>query len=60
MEKIAEEQAISVSTGRYRMKKLYTLANVSTKTEFVELFRRYIHSDRIFDDFEEGNWNQED
>lgn len=60
MEKIAEEQAISVSTGRYRMKKLYALANVSTKTEFVQLFRRYIHSDRIFDDFEDGNWNQED
>ncbi len=60
MEQIAEEQAVSVSTGRYRMKKLYALANVSTKTEFVELFRRYIHSDRIFDDFEEGSWNQEE
>lgn len=60
MEQIAEEQAISVSTGRYRLKKLYALANVSSKAEFVTLFQRYIHNDRIFDDFEEGSWNQEE
>lgn len=60
MEQIAEEQAISVSTGRYRIKKLYALTNVATKAEFVELFRRYIHSDRIFEDYENGSWNTEE
>ena len=60
METIADEQAISVSTGRYRLKKLYAMTHVTNKAKFVALFQRYIHSDRIFDDFEEGSWNQEE
>lgn len=57
MESLAERLAISVSTGRYRMKKIYALAGVDNKADFVLLFRRYIQSFRIFDDFEEGSWN---
>ena len=51
VEKIAEELFISVGTARYRLKKLYGAANVAGKTEFMELFHRYIGNEKIFDDF---------
>lgn len=57
VETIAEHQYISVGTARYRLKKLYTAANVGGKNEFVELFRRYIGNDRIFDDYS-GNFRE--
>ena len=59
VEKIAEEQYISVGTARYRLKKIYTAANVSSKTEFVELFHRYIGNEKIFDDYL-GNFREND
>ena len=57
VEKIAEELFISVGTARYRLKKLYSAANVSSKMDFIELFRRYIGNDKIFDDFT-GNFEE--
>ena len=51
VEKIAEELFISVGTARYRLKKLYSVANVAGKMEFIDLFKRYIGNDKIFDDF---------
>lgn len=60
METVAESLSISVSTGRYRLKKIYALAGVKNKAAFVSLFRRYIQNFRIFDDYEEGSWQKED
>lgn len=57
VEKIAEELFISVGTARYRLKKLYSAANVAGKQEFMELFRRYIGNEKIFDDFT-GNFEE--
>ena len=57
VETIAEQQYISVGTARYRLKKLYTAANVTTKSEFVALFNRYIGNDRIFEDYT-GNFRE--
>ena len=57
MEDIAEELSISISTGRYRIKRIYAAANVSTKAEFLNLFKRYITNDKIFSDFEKGYSN---
>lgn len=57
VEKIAEELFISVGTARYRLKKLYSVANVAGKVEFIDLFRRYIGNDKIFDDFT-GNFEE--
>lgn len=51
VETIADQQFISVGTARYRLKKLYTAANVTTKAEFVTLFNRYIGNERIFEDY---------
>jgi hypothetical protein len=51
VEKIAEELFISVGTARYRLKKLYSAANVAGKVEFIDLYKRYIGNDKIFDDF---------
>jgi len=51
VERIAEEQYISVGTARYRLKKIYTAANVSNKNDFLELFTRYIGNEKLFDDF---------
>ena len=59
VEKIAEEQYISVGTARYRLKKIYSAASVSSRTEFVELFNRYIGNDKIFDDYT-GNFREND
>ena len=57
VEKIAEDLFISVGTARYRLKKLYSAANVAGKVEFLELYRRYIGNDKIFDDFT-GNFEE--
>jgi DNA-binding LacI/PurR family transcriptional regulator len=57
VEKIAEDLFISVGTARYRLKKLYGVANVTNKMEFMELFKRYINNDKIFDDFT-GNFQE--
>jgi len=57
VEKIAEELFISVGTARYRLKKLYSAASVSSKMEFIDLFKRYIGNDKIFDDFT-GNFEE--
>ena len=57
VEKIAEDLFISVGTARYRLKKLYGVANVTNKMEFIELFKRYINNDKIFDDFT-GNFQE--
>ena len=54
VERIAEELFISVGTARYRLKKLYSAANVAGKVEFIELFHRYIGNEKIFDDFTGG------
>lgn len=54
VERIAEELFISVGTARYRLKKLYSAANVAGKGEFIELFHRYIGNEKIFDDFTGG------
>ncbi|MEN6593930.1 MAG: substrate-binding domain-containing protein [Clostridiaceae bacterium] len=51
LEALAEQLYISGGTVRYRLKKIYASANVSTKSEFVELFRHYIHDDAIFERF---------
>lgn len=59
VEKIAEDLFISVGTARYRLKKLYLAANVSTKAEFVALFEHYIGSDKIFEDYL-GNFDEND
>ncbi len=57
VEKIAEELFISVGTARYRLKKLYSAANVAGKVEFIDLYKRYIGNDKIFDDFT-GNFQE--
>lgn len=57
VEAIAERQFISVGTARYRLKKLYTAANVTTKNDFVALFNRFIGNDRIFEDYT-GNFQE--
>ena len=59
IEKIAEDQYISVGTARYRLKKIYTSAGVSNKTDFLELFRRYIGNEKIFDDYL-GDFREDD
>ena len=51
IEKIAEDLYISVGTARYRLKKIYSSANVTNKTDFLDLFRRYIGNEKIFDDY---------
>jgi len=53
LEALAEQLYISGGTVRYRLKKIYAAANVSTKSEFVELFRQYIHDSAIFGRFSE-------
>lgn len=60
MEEISEELSISISTGRYRIKKIYASANVSTKAEFINLFKHYIQNDKIFHDFAKGYSNSEE
>lgn len=59
VEKIAEDQYISVGTARYRLKKIYSAASVSSKAEFVALFERYIGNEKIFDDYL-GNFKEYD
>lgn len=51
IEKIAEDLYISVGTARYRLKKIYTSAGVNNKSDFLDLFRRYIGNEKIFNDY---------
>lgn len=50
-ETLAEQLFLSAGTVRYRLKKMYESANVSTKAEFIELFKRYICNDVFFRDY---------
>lgn len=53
-EALAEQLFLSSGTVRYRLKKIYAAANVSTKAEFIELFNRYIRKDTFFRDYLAG------
>ena len=50
-EAMAEKFFLSAGTVRYRLKKIYEAANVSTKSEFIELFNRYIQKPVFFEDY---------
>jgi DNA-binding LacI/PurR family transcriptional regulator len=51
IEDLSEQLFVVPGTVKYRLKKIYTAANVSSKTEFVRLFKKYITNDKIFEDF---------
>ncbi len=51
VETMAEEFFISPGTVRYRLKKIYENANVSSRSRFVELFNRYIRNPIFFEDY---------
>lgn len=49
-ENLAEQLFISTGTARYRLKKIYTSANTSSRHEFVTLFSRHISYAQMFED----------
>lgn len=54
-EAMAEQLFLSSGTVRYRLKKMYEAANVSTKSDFIELFNHYIRKDTFFKDYLEDD-----
>lgn len=51
IEALSHQLFISTATARYRLKKLYAAANVTSKAEFLRLFNKHITNDKIFEDF---------
>lgn len=41
--KLAEKHHMSVNGAKYKLRKLFDLCNVNSKSEFVELIKKYIH-----------------
>lgn len=51
VETLADELFIAPGTVRYRLKKIYTNANVTSRARFLSLFNRYIRNPIFFEDF---------
>ena len=41
--KLAEKHHMSVNGAKYKLRKLFDLCNVNSKSEFVELIKKYIY-----------------
>ncbi len=51
-EAMSEKVFCSTGTINYRLKNLYKNAGVSTKTEFADLIRKYLHAEALIEDSE--------